>query len=181
MSGWVLWFTGLPASGKTTIARALRETLQARNIHTVLLDSDELRLVLTPTPTYSDAERDQFYKMVVGMASLLTAYNTNVLITATAPKRAYRDRARQCLSSFAEIWVRCPLTLCEARDPKGLYQRAHARTISHLPGVTMEYEEPFNATLILESDQMTVSEAVEHILHRLPWVQEPCMPQTSWL
>ena len=89
--GFVLWFTGRPAAGKTTLARAVQQALTARQIHTVLLDSDELRKLLTPQPTYSDAERDWFYSVVAGLAAWLARSGINVLIAATANRRAYRQ------------------------------------------------------------------------------------------
>jgi adenylylsulfate kinase len=167
MNGWTLWLTGLPASGKTTIARALWQELQAQGIRAVLLDSDELRPVLTPHPTYSPAERDAFYRTVVQLAALINEFEVNVLIAATAPRRIYRDHARNTLPRFAEIWVHCPIEICQQRDPKHLYQLAQAGAIDTLPGVQTPYEAPIAPDLILNSDELSVTEAVSCLLELL--------------
>jgi adenylylsulfate kinase len=175
MNGWTLWFTGLPASGKTTLARALWQDLQAQGIHAVLLDSDELRAVLTPHPTYSPAERDDFYRTVVQLARLINDFGVNVLVAATAPRRAYRDVARHTLPRFAEIWVRCPIEVCQQRDPKHLYQRAQTGAIDMLPGIQIPYEYPIAPDLILDSDELPVTEAVSRLIELLTakgWVGE---------
>lgn len=170
MSGWIVWLTGLPSSGKTTVARALRAHLRDAGTHAVILDSDELRAILTPAPTYTAPERDHFYRALVALAGLLQRYDTNVIIAATAPKRAHRAAARALPGHFAEIWVRCPLEECRARDPKGLYARAAAGEISTLPGVGVPYEVPQRAEVIVDSDRLSVEEAVAHLLRHLPWL-----------
>ncbi len=181
MNGWTLWCTGLPASGKTTIARALWHTLRERGVTAVVLDSDELRQILTPAPTYSDAERDNFYHTLVQLAAMLNRSGVNAIIAATAPRRAYRDDAREILPRFAEIWVRCPLSVCESRDPKQLYRAALAGTITTFPGIQTPFEPPFDPELIVDSDRMSVEDAVGMILATLTplLVPEPLVPETS--
>ncbi|MFN2243769.1 MAG: adenylyl-sulfate kinase, partial [Anaerolineae bacterium] len=117
--GFALWLTGLPSSGKTTLAHALRRLLAERGIAVQILDSDELRRRLTPNPTYSAEERDWFYNIVTFLAELLTANGVNVLIAATASRQAYRQAARERIARLAEVYVECPPDVCRARDPKG--------------------------------------------------------------
>lgn len=89
--GFAIWFTGLPASGKTALAQQLRLLLAAQGIPTVVLDSDDLRCVLTPQPCYTEDERDWVYRVIAHLATWLTQSSVNVLIAATANRRAYRD------------------------------------------------------------------------------------------
>jgi len=121
--GWTVWLTGLPASGKTTIALHLQQKLLHCGSSAILLDSDAVRAILTPTPRYRAAERDDFYARLTLLAGLLTAQGFNAIVAATANRRAHRDQARNRLPRFLEIWVRCSLAVCQARDPKGLYGR----------------------------------------------------------
>jgi adenylyl-sulfate kinase len=170
MNAWTVWLTGLPASGKSTLARALRARLRERGENAVILDSDEVRAVLTPRPTYTPAERDRFYTALVGLAALLNRYGTNVIIAATAPRQGYRDLARTLLAPFAEIWVRCPLETCRARDPKGLYARAAIGEVDSLPGAGAPYEEPEAAEVIIDSDRNSIQDSISFLLERLPWL-----------
>lgn len=138
--GFVWWFTGRPAAGKTTLALAVQNALAERGIPTQLLDSDELRNVLTPQPTYSEQERDWFYAALRYIARLLAHNGVNVLIAATAAKCRYREMAN--LSHFAEIYVEADIETCRQRDPKGLYAQAAAGEVVTLPGVGVAYEPP---------------------------------------
>ncbi|HXF60821.1 MAG TPA: adenylyl-sulfate kinase [Caldilineaceae bacterium] len=171
-TGWAIWLTGLPASGKTTIARHLQQRLSARRISAVVLDSDALRPVLAPTAGYDEAGRDDFYARLVGLAELLVVQGVPVIIAATANRRAHRDAARRRLPRFAEVWVKCSLEVCRRRDPKGLYARALAGEIENLPGVQVAYEEPLTPDLILDSDHQTPEEAADALLASLPFFQQ---------
>jgi adenylylsulfate kinase len=140
--GFAIWLTGLPSSGKTTVAHALSCLLSERRIAVQILDSDELRRRLTPNPTYSAEERDWFYDIVTFLAELLTTNGVNVLIAATASRRAYRRAARDRIARFAEVHVECVPEVCRARDPKGLWERAARGEITNLPGADTLYEAP---------------------------------------
>ena len=176
--GWALWLTGLPASGKTTLARTLRRKLAEQGVECVILDSDEVRRVLTPNPTYTSEERDRFYRGLVDLAWLLTRYGVNVIIAATATWRAYRQAARQILHPFAEVYVRCPLEVCKQRDPKGLYARAEAGEITNLPGVGVPYEEPEHPAVVVDTDRLSPEEAAERVLAALPMLRQPGRPMS---
>ena len=146
---WAVWLTGPPAAGKTTLARALRPLLEEAGVCAIVLESDELRRVLTPQPTYEPEERDRFYRTVADLAVLLVGQGFPVLVDATAPRRAHRDRLRARVPRFLEIAVTASLAVRQARDPKGLYRRARAGGAPHLPGSTDAYEEPENPDLVL--------------------------------
>jgi adenylylsulfate kinase len=166
-AGFVIWFTGLPAAGKTTVARAVQSQLTAQGIQTVLLDSDELRAVLTPTPTYSDAEREWFYSVLVYLAAWLARGGVNVLIAATANRRAYRQAARSQIERFAEVYVQCALVICRQRDPKGIYARAAQGGASHVPGLGSHFEPPDKPEATVCTEQGTPADAAQVVLAQL--------------
>src|SRR5512139_1427241 len=137
---FAVWLTGLPASGKSTIARALSALLAARGVRVVVLESDDVRRLFTPRPRYDAPERDRFYGALADFARLLAGDGVPVLVAATANLRAYRDRARAGIPRFLEVFVDCPLPVCRARDPKGIYRRAEAGSAPNVPGVSAAYE-----------------------------------------
>lgn len=146
---FAVWITGLPASGKSTIARALVRELAARGIDVAVLESDVLRHVLTPHPTYSEEERETFYGAMMYIGSLLAEHGVPVIFDATANRRAYRTAARAAIERFIEVYVDCPLDLCVARDPKGLYRKAQSGVASTVPGLQAAYEAPEHAEVVV--------------------------------
>jgi len=169
--GWTIWLTGLPGAGKTTLARGLQEFLWRRGTAAVVLDSDAARPVLAPEAGYSGPARDRFYGQLVALARLLNQEGANVIVAATAHRRAYRAEARLALAPrFAEVWVRCSPAVCRERDPKGLYARAAAGEITDLPGLHVPYEPPDAAEVIVDSDREPVEVAVERILRQAPFL-----------
>lgn len=166
-AGFAIWLTGLPSSGKTTLAYALGHLLLDRGIMVQVLDSDSLRRKITPHPTYSPEERDFFYGVVVSLAGFLTDGGINVLIAATASRRAYRQAARERIARFAEIYVDCPPPVCRARDPKGLWARADRGEITTLPGVGVPYEVPDSPEVRVDTARCSAEEAARQILGQL--------------
>jgi adenylylsulfate kinase len=165
--GFAIWLTGLPSSGKTTLAHALSILLNERGIAVQILDSDELRRRLTPTPTYSAEERDWFYDIITFLAELLAANGVNVLIAATASRRAYRQAARERIGRFAEVHVECPPEVCRARDPKGLWERVDRGEITNLPGADAPYEAPDAPVARVDTACCSAAEAARRILRSL--------------
>jgi adenylylsulfate kinase len=177
--GWVIWLTGLPASGKTTLAHALRRTLNARGITTIVLDSDTLRSVLLPNSSYAPAERDWFYNRLVELAVWLAQEGEHVIIAATGSRRCYRAAARARLGPrFAEVWVRCPAEICRARDAKGLYSRAAAGVIRNLPGVDAPYEAPERPEAVVDTEHQTPEQASDIVLAGMPFVEDVVVSTT---
>lgn len=159
-----IWLTGPPASGKTTVA----ERVVARiGRGAVLLDSDALREVLTPSPTYSDEERDVFYGQLAGLAAMLWRSGLLVVIAATASKRRYRDALREFVSPFIEVYIHAPDAVLEARDPKGLYAAARNGRIGRLPGRGADYEAPRSPELAFDSSTTDVDTMTEAIVQRI--------------
>jgi adenylylsulfate kinase-like enzyme len=128
-----MWFTGLPSSGKTTLARAVQQ--KARG--SVLLDSDEVRTQLFPALGYGRRDRDALYQALAELAVLLARQGLAVLVAGTANRRAYRDHARRASPRFVEVFVDTPPEECARRDAKGLYRRG-----VKLPGSGARYERP---------------------------------------
>ncbi len=142
MSGAVAWFTGLPSSGKSTLARLVRERLLAAGAPVVLLDGDEVRRALVPSPGYTPAGRDAFYETLARLAALLASQGQTVLVAATAHRRVHRERARALSPRFVEVHVATPPEACEGRDPKGLWAAARAGEAPLLPGAGVAFEPP---------------------------------------
>lgn len=165
--GFVLWFTGVPSSGKTTLGQIICNRLRDQGFVVQLLDSDNLRKVFTPEPTYSPQERDWFYGVVVYVAGLLADNGVNVIIAATGAQRAYRDAARKRLARFAEVYVQCAPEICRQRDPKGLWEKVERGEISGLPGADEPYEPPFAPEAKVDTEQTNPEEAAKQILAQL--------------
>jgi adenylylsulfate kinase len=165
--GTVIWLTGLPASGKSTLAEILAGRLAAAGHDVEIIDADAARRVLTPHPTYSQPERDWLYEVLTFLAGLLARHRVTVLVAATAHRRAYRDRARATLPRFAEVFVRCPLDLCRTRDPKGLYARSRRGLTRTLPGEDAPYEEPLRPDAVADTSRQTPDETADDVLAQL--------------
>ena len=150
---FALWLTGLPASGKSAIARELVRLLHERGVEVSVLESDVLRTQLTPFPRYDDADRDFFYGTLVEIGALLYSRKP-VLFDATANRRAYRDAARKRIARFAEIYVDTPLEVCRARDPKGLYRQ----------GMKIPYEPPLAPELSVSGERNTPRESAAAVV-----------------
>ena len=165
-SSIAIWLTGLPASGKSTIAVALKPKLE--EIGSVeVLESDAVRRILTPHPTYSEAERDLFYRALAFMGAKLVSHGVMVIFDATANKRAHRDFARNMIPRFIEVAVECPLELAMQRDYKGTYQRGQRGESSTVPGLQDPYEAPLNPEVRVDTTKMRASEAAAIILEFL--------------
>lgn len=189
-AGRAFWVTGLPGSGKTTLALAAKKEMPG----IVVLHMDEMRRVVTPEPTYSELEREWLYRSLVFTALVFTREGHDVVIDATANRRAWRDLARGLIPGFHEIYVKCPLELCREREkrrtevaltpgpsptsgrgeagdfaPPGVYEKGEGGW--PVPGVNVPYEEPDKPELVIECDRLDAAEAgrrlVEYIRQAL--------------
>lgn len=149
-SGFAIWITGLPSSGKSTITKELVRILHSHGIAPVVLESDSLRKVLTPEPTFTQNERDRFYEQMVLIGEIISQCGVPVIFDATANLRAYRDKARAGIQKFVEVYIDTPLDECKKRDPKGIYAKAAAGEASSVPGLQTAYEPPINPELKLD-------------------------------
>jgi adenylylsulfate kinase len=146
--GRVVWITGLPSAGKSTLAGTLCERLRAEHVTCCLLDGDAVRGALVPHPGYDQPSRDDFYETLARLAALLAEQDLIVIVAATAHRRAYRDRARALVRGFLEVWVDVPLEECRARDAKGLYAAGAQGQISAVPGQDAAYEPPLTPDVV---------------------------------
>ncbi|HWA73994.1 MAG TPA: adenylyl-sulfate kinase [Polyangiaceae bacterium] len=140
--GVVVWITGLPSAGKSTLAEQLHAMLDARGAKACVLDGDAVRKSLSPAPGYSAGERANFYETLARLAALLAAQGLVVLVPATAHRRAFRERARELCPAFFEVWVDTPLAECVKRDAKGLYAASRTGGATSVPGSDEAYEPP---------------------------------------
>ncbi len=164
---FAVWITGLPASGKSTLARALKTQLSARGVNAAVLESDALRRVMFDQPRYGPHERDAFYRLLAYIGALLTEYGVPVILDATANRREYRERARQQIPRFLEVYVDCPLETCMARDPKGIYRQAREGEVANVPGLQAPYEPPEAPDVLVHGDTESPNAAAERIVAKL--------------
>jgi bifunctional enzyme CysN/CysC len=169
----VLWFTGLPGAGKSTVANLVEAGLNARGIHTIMLDGDNLRHGLNRDLGFTEADRVENIRRSGEVAKLMTDAGLVVLCAFISPFRAERRSVRELLEpgEFIEIFVDTPLDVCIARDAKGLYRRALAGEIKNFTGVDQAYEAPENPEIHLLSGQQLpdslVDEVVEELMRRM--------------
>ena len=168
--GFVIWLTGLPAAGKTTLANALKEELQKVGKRVELLDGDEVRRWLSPEAGFTKEDRERHLMRVAYVSRLLARNGVVVIASFVSPYRRVRRRIREIVEKdvkFIEVYVRCPLEVAVERDPKGLYKRALAGEIKNFTGIDDPYEEPENPEVIVDSSEMTLNEEVETVLSYL--------------
>ena len=171
---WVMWFTGLPGCGKTTIADGVKANLWEEGISAKILQLDEIRRAITPEPKYTEEERDIVYASLAYMAKLLAEEGINVIIDATANRRRYRDFARRLIPNFAEVFIRAPLPVCMEREakrkakfsPKDIYRKAAAEKAA-VPGVNVAYEEPISPEIEVDTTSMDREESARYIAGRI--------------
>ena len=142
MTGAVVWFTGLPSSGKSRLACRVLARLDQEHRPCCLLDGDKVREILHPKPGYSPADRDDFYLTLGMLAAELAAQGLVVLVAATAHRKVYRDQARALVPRFIEVWLNASLEKCRERDAKGLYEDFGRGAVHCLPGEDLQYENP---------------------------------------
>ncbi|MFH1102076.1 MAG: adenylyl-sulfate kinase [Methanobacteriota archaeon] len=162
--GVTVWFTGLPCCGKTTIADRVAMILKQQGYRVERLDGDIVRKDLTSDLGFSKKDRDENIKRVTFVAKLLTRNGVIVLATFVSPYRERRERTREEISEFAEIYMRCPVEVCMSRDVKGMYKLAQAGEIKDFTGVDDVYEEPVHPEVVLDTDKETVEQSVGKVL-----------------
>lgn len=142
MSGAIVWFTGLPSSGKSRLAQRVQARLTGARAPCCLLDGDRVRSLLHPRPGYSSLERDNFYLTLGELALELAEQGLIVLVPATAHRKLYRDRIRARAARFIEVGMTASLEECRLRDAKGLYARFEQGEVRGVPGEDERYEAP---------------------------------------
>ena len=175
--GCVLWFTGLSASGKSTLAMQVEQRLFEEGYFTYVLDGDNVRQGLSADLAFSPEDRTENIRRIGEVAKLFAEAGAIVATAFISPYRRDRDRVRRLMSreeDFIEVHVSCPIEECERRDPKGLYRRARAGEIPDFTGIDAPYEPPEAAELVVETQGREVEECVEEIvsfLRRRSYIQ----------
>jgi len=167
--GAVVWFTGLSASGKSTVAREVELALVENGVNAYVLDGDNIRHGLNSNLGFSPDDRKENIRRIGEVAKLFSESNVVVLTAFISPYRADRDLARKLLpaGTFFEIFCDAGLEVCERRDPKGLYKKARAGEIPEFTGISAPYEAPEQAELILKTDKESLEESTRRVLSLL--------------
>jgi adenylyl-sulfate kinase len=161
--GFTLWFTGLPCSGKSTLAEIVAKELESRGRGVEILDGDVVRTHLTKGLGFSKEDRDENIRRIGYVCALLSKHGAIAISAAISPYRTIRDEVRSKTQNFVEVFVDTPLELCVKRDVKGMYKKAFAGEIKNFTGVTDPYEPPVNPEVTVNSSQETPEESAERI------------------
>ncbi|MDE2217660.1 MAG: adenylyl-sulfate kinase [Planctomycetota bacterium] len=165
--GFTVWFTGLSGAGKTTISHLLEKKLREGGRNVEILDGDVIRTNLCQGLGFSKHDRDVNIQRVAFVCKLLTRNGVAVISAAISPYRAARDKAREEIGNFVEVYVKCPLEVCAERDVKGLYKKALRGEIQGFTGVSDPYEEPLNPELVIETNKETAEESASKVINKL--------------
>ena len=169
--GFIVWLTGLPSSGKTTIAKKLEKYLRSRGFKVELLDGDDVRKWLSPEAGFSREDRERHLRRVAYVSKLLARNGVVVIASFVSPYRNVRDEARRIAEGeglkFIEVYVKCSLEECMRRDSKGLYEKAIRGEIRDMTGVQDVYEEPLNPEVLVDSEKQDPDKCVEEIVGKL--------------
>ncbi len=167
--GTLLWFTGLSASGKSTIANEVASRLFKSGKLTYVLDGDNVRHGLNKNLGFSPEDREENIRRISEVGNLFVDAGIVTTTAFISPYRKDRDNAREILGEgrFIEIFVKASIETCEARDPKGLYKKAKSGEIKEFTGISAPYEEPLNPEIVLDADSQTIEEEVETVINYL--------------
>jgi len=162
----VLWFTGLSAAGKSTVANTVDHKLHARGIHTYILDGDNIRMGLNKNLGFSAEDRTENIRRIGEVAKLFADAGVIALTAFISPFKADRDQVRALFKNgeFHEIYVNASLETCEKRDPKGLYKKARAGEMKNFTGIDSPYEAPENPELVLDANTRSIDELADDVI-----------------
>ena len=166
-AGVVVWFTGLPASGKSTVALHVAELLRARRLPVEILDGTEVRQSLSRGLGFTPEDREEHVRRIGYVAKLLARNGVVALCASVSPYRATRDEIRARVVRFVEVFVDCPVDVAEARDRKGMYRRARAGLITDFTGVDAPYEPPDRPEVHIRSDREAPAVAAAAVVRTL--------------
>jgi adenylylsulfate kinase len=167
MKGVTVWFTGLPCSGKTTLALKLNAELKKRGYHPEELDGDITRKYLSKGLGFSKDDRDENIRRVGFVCSLLTRHGAMTTAAFVSPYRSIRAEIRAMIGDFIEVYVKCALDKCIERDVKGMYKKAIAGEIKNFTGISDPFEEPEKPELVVETDKESEEESLQKILAKM--------------
>lgn len=164
--GCVIWFTGLSGSGKSTLANTVEQLLHQRKHHTYVLDGDNVRQGLNKNLGFSPADREENIRRIGEVSKLFADAGTVVMAAFISPYRTDRDQARALIAEdrFVEVFVECPLDVCEERDTKGLYKKARAGEIKEFTGISAPYEPPLHPEVTVNTDELSLEECAQKVI-----------------
>jgi adenylylsulfate kinase len=162
-----VWFTGLSSAGKTTLCQAVAVQLREQGMRCEILDGDVVRTSLCADLGFSKEDRVENVRRIAEAAERLTRGGAIVLVAAISPYRLSRQRAREALHGFIEVYVNAPLAVCEARDVKGLYRQARAGGLSGFTGIDDPYEAPENPDVECRTDRESLEESARKVCLRI--------------
>jgi adenylyl-sulfate kinase len=166
--GFTLWLTGLPRSGKSTVASLIAGRLRAGGVERIeVLDGDVVREGLCRDLGFSRADRTENIRRITFVSKLLTRNGVVVIVAAISPYREDRELAREDIQSFVEVWCKASVDACAARDYKGLYEKARRGEIDNLTGVNDPYEEPDDADLVLDTENESPEQSADRVMEVL--------------
>ena len=167
--GVVIWFTGLSASGKSSLALAVEEELFKADQLTYVLDGDNIRHGLNKNLGFSPKDREENIRRIGEVSKLFADAGVITMTAFISPYRADRDKARELIGSerFIEVYVKVPLAVAEDRDPKGLYKKARAGEIKEFTGIDAPYEEPENAELVIDTSEHDLEQSKNIVIEYL--------------
>ncbi len=165
--GFTLWFTGLPCSGKSTLAELVARELQRYGRGVEIMDGDVVRTHLTKGLGFDKAGRDENIRRIGFVCKLLSRHGAVAIAAAISPYRAIRDEVRSTMEDFVEVYVDTPLEVCIQRDVKGMYKKALAGEIKGFTGIDDPYEAPLNPELVIHTEHETVPESAARIMSKL--------------
>ena len=165
----VIWFTGLSGSGKSTVANATEKLLHDMGLQTYILDGDNVRIGLNKDLGFSPQDRTENIRRITEVAKLFADSGSIVLTAFISPYREDRNSAREIISDedFIEVFVKADLSVCESRDPKGLYKKARSGEIKGFTGIDAPYEEPINPELVVETDKYDILACANQVIDYL--------------
>lgn len=163
---FVLWFTGLSGSGKSTLANEVESVLFQRKYRTYLLDGDNVRQGLNKDLGFKPGDRKENIRRIAEVSRLFIDSGVICITAFISPYREEREMARSLFpdNEFIEVYVKCPLEVCEDRDPKGLYKNARSGLIQDFTGISAPYEVPLNPDITIDSSKFDIKSCVEHIV-----------------
>jgi adenylylsulfate kinase len=172
--GLVVWLTGLSGAGKSTISNALNRELAKAGVSCFVLDGDDMRSGLNSDLGFSAEDRQENVRRIAHVAKLVSSHGHTVVVAAITPSHAMRSIARSIVGeTFREVFVDTPISICEARDPKGLYQRARSGTLKAFTGVSDLYERPVSPDLVIQTDTLSIEEETGMLLELIGVELEP--------
>ena len=162
--GLVIWFTGLPCSGKTTLSKEIEKYFQEKKLPIQRLDGDVVRETISKDLGFSEEDRNKNIERMSYLAQMLADNGVNVVSAFVSPYREMRDFAREICPNFIEVYVKCSIEKCKERDVKGMYAKAEKGEIKDFTGVQDPFENPCNPEIIIDTENKTIEENVQEII-----------------